>query len=117
MSGPAIALPTMTAMCTPSFSMSSQALAGSNDPAGVITTFPPPNRAWNDAQCALTCMSGGVTSMWRPCSGTRPASCSARSIGPSSVLGSPPPIEAKKMSSCRHITPLGRPVVPPVQRM
>jgi hypothetical protein len=29
-------------------------------------------------------------------------------------VGSPPPMQAKKASSLRHSTPLGRPVVPPV---
>ena len=36
-------------------------------------------------------------------------SASGRGIGPCIVVGSPPPIAAKKMSSWRHTTPLGMP--------
>ena len=90
---------------------------GSNDPGRGITTVPPPKSAMNAAQCALTCMRGGVTSCTAPNSGMRLTIWSGAEIGPSKVVGSPPPIDAKKMSSWRHITPLGMPVVPPVYAM
>ena len=73
---------------------------------------------WKAPQCALTCISGGVMSAARSRGRARGRTAPPGDvIGPSSVVGSPPPIVAKKMSSCRQTTPFGMPVVPPVQAM
>ena len=58
-------------------------------------------------------MIGARSTRWRPSSGhTRPAISSGVWIG--GWPKPPPPNAAKKMSSWRHITPFGVPVVPPV---
>ena len=71
--------------------------------------------AFHMAHWAFPCMSGATTSIGtRPASSvfTRPASSSGEVIG--GAPQPPPPMAAKKMSSWRHMTPLGMPVVPPV---
>ena len=50
------------------------------------------------------------------CSGAIRSTSSATDVT-SGRAGLPPPMQAKKASSCRHTTPLGKPVVPPVYRM
>ena len=59
-------------------------------------------------------MNGGVGSATIP-DFREPAGSSSGAVMKSPICsGSPPPRLAKKMSSWRHITPLGNPVVPPV---
>ena len=80
-----------------------------------MTVVPPITRPFHMAHWAFPCMRGARARML-----IRAAS----SVGMRSVISSavstgcrpqpPPPMAAKKMSSCRHITPLGIPVVPPV---
>ena len=63
--------------------------------------------------CAAPCISGATGNI------TIDPRVTARSATSSGELtgvptGSAPPMPAKKMSSWRHITPFGMPVVPPV---
>ena len=58
-------------------------------------------------------MNGGMASAVTPGRSTRSASSSGRVMWSPEENGSPPPMAAKKMSSWRHSTPLGSPVVPP----
>ena len=73
-------------------------------------------KAFHIAHWALPCISGPITSMGILAAGSsadsRPANSSAEVMG--AAPHPPPPMAAKKMSSWRHITPLGIPVVPPV---
>ena len=106
-----MASPTRLTVFTFSRSMSRRAAAGSY--LCWRTTLPPQWKQMNDASWAAPCMSGAIGKV---ALGSRDiawsASCSGRSAG--WPAGSPPPMPEKKMSSWRHITPLGMPVVPPV---
>ena len=80
----------------------------------MVTTVPPPKRVEKASQCPAACMKGGMASAVTPGRSTRSASSSGREMWLPEANGSPPPMAAKKMSSWRHRTPLGMPVVPPV---
>ena len=113
-SGRAIASPTTMTVIARSRSASPHASCGSK-PCGVYsTTLPPPNSMMHMPHWAAPCMIGAsVNEVTRPSSGhTRPAISSGAWIG--GWPKPPPPKAAKKMSSWRHITPFGVPVVPPV---
>ena len=109
-----MASPTTTRMFTASLPTRRHAAAGSKRPSGSVTSFPPPNSMVNASQWALECMNGGHGSAVMPGRITRGASSSGDAMKLPSAIGSPPPIPAKKMSSWRHSTPFGMPVVPPV---
>ena len=75
----------------------------------------PRNHWLSVAICAAPCMSGGITrkTIWP----SDAAACSARENSEatrSPVTASMPWARPKKMSSERHMTPFGMPVVPPV---
>ena len=75
----------------------------------------PMNHWLSVAIWAAPCISGGITQKTSPVS--LAAACSARvcSLATRSLVrASMPCPSAKKMSSLRHTTPLGMPVVPPV---
>jgi hypothetical protein len=94
--------------------ISRQIVGGSNTPSSGITIFPPVNSWWNPSHWDEACISGGVGSATSELSCRRSGSSSGRVMALPIRVTSPPPMAAKKMSSCRHITPLGFPVVPPV---
>src|SRR5665213_1662751 len=113
-SGRAMASPTTTRALARSASTSRQTAAGSKAPPGVVTTVPPPKSVEKANQCPAACMNGGTASAVIPGRSTRSANSSGRVMWLPDANGSPPPMAAKKMSSWRHSTPLGMPVVPPV---
>ena len=109
-----MASPTTTTALARSASTRRHAAIGSNPPSGMVTIVPPPKNVENASQCPAACMKGGMARAVTPGRSTRSASSSARVMWSPEANGSPPPMAAKKMSSCRHTTPLGMPVVPPV---
>ena len=109
-----MASPTTTRMFTASVPTRRHVAAGSKRPPGSVTSFPPPNSMVNASQCALECMKGGHGRAVMPGRITRVASSSGDAMTLPSARASPPPMAAKKMSSWRHSTPFGMPVVPPV---
>ena len=66
----------------------------------------------NVTHCPPPCIIGAFTTPTVGSADTRVASSSGVVIG--SWAKPPPPRAAKKMSSARHSTPFGEPVVPPV---
>ena len=77
-----------------------------------MTTAPPLYSVVNAIQCAVPCMNGQAgRQRVRPASAFS-AICSGLAIA--LPAKSPPPNAPKKMSSWRHMTPFGIPVVPPV---
>ena len=110
-SGRAKASPTITRNVTRSCSIRRQSRAGSRCRSGEMTTVPPEYSVPNAIQWAVPCMNGhaGRPRRWRSREST---------ISSGLVIGAsprfPPPNTPKKMSSARHITPFGMPVVPPV---
>src|SRR5438105_5023780 len=103
-----MASPTRLTVLTPSRSMRRRAAWGSN--RCWSTTLPPQWKQMNDASWAAPCMSGAIGKV---ALGSRAFACSATCSGLVAgwPAGSPPPMPEKKMSSWRHITPLGMPVV------
>jgi hypothetical protein len=111
-SGRPIASPVIMIMLTPSSPTSCHTRCASNFDTRTIllpTKLPPMTPHW-----VAPCMSGAigneVVGPW-----ARPFStiASGRSTFVPPTTSMPPP-SAKKTSSCRHTTPLGMPVVPPV---
>ena len=76
--------------------------------------MPPPKKVEKASQWALACMNGGTGRATMPKSRRREGSSPGSVMALPIWSGSPPPMAAKKMSSWRHSTPLGAPVVPPV---
>ena len=93
-------------------SISRQTSCGSN--RRVSTTVSPPNSAPSVATCAAPWISGAEHSRTSPADSCPRRDCSHSSASTSPVMKSMPPPSVRQMSSCRHMTPLGRPVVPPV---
>ncbi len=94
------------------FSTAAQSASGSN--FGMITAVSPANRQPSVATMAAPWMSGAGAIRTRAV-----PSAPLRDWAHSSASGSPvrksmPPASVRQMSSCRHMTPLGYPVVPPV---
>ena len=112
-SGRAIASPVMSTEFTPCSWNVSHTPSALN--WRTITSVDPRNHWLSVAICAAPCMSGGM--MQNTSGVSLAAACSERkySFGTRSpVVASMPWPSAKKMSSLRHITPFGMPVVPPV---
>jgi hypothetical protein len=82
---------------------------------GISTNVLPLNRLPNVPHCAAPCMSGAIT-MPRPSSVDAAAALlNVRSSAYFSPVSKEiPPPRTRMTSSCRHTTPLGIPVVPPV---
>ncbi len=77
-----------------------------------MTTVPPLKSVVNAIQCAVPCMKGHAgRQRVRPAAALSAISSGAAMARPAK---SPPPKAPKKMSSWRHMTPFGMPVVPPV---
>ncbi len=112
-SGRAIASPVMPRTFTFSRSISFQICSASNFESSTVVS------PWIKPRMVDTwpapCISGaaGRLTPGVVLSTARSDSTSGRSIF-SLLWASMPPHSAKKMSSCRHITPFGMPVVPPV---
>lgn len=110
--GRSIASPTSDMLVTFSFSTVRSTSSGTN--LRWITTRWPKSNPMNAVSVEVPCISGGVGKKVIPAppAATRSASSSGFLTG--SPVGAPPPNPEKNRSSCRHITPLGIPVVPPV---
>jgi hypothetical protein len=112
--GRAIASPTMEMMFTLSRSTSDQISCASSRRDVASTTLPPLCRPIIAAQCPLPCISGATGSV----AGGAVRAIAFVPISSGAVIGGPPGLPpcspAKKTSSCRHMTPFGMPVVPPV---
>ncbi len=110
-----MASPTRAVDTTRSSPMMRRSRSASKQFSVYSTVVPAIMNAFHMAHWALPCMSGATTSMGMRAASSvpmRPASSTAVAIG--AAPQPPPPMAAKKMSSWRHMTPLGMPVVPPV---
>ena len=106
--GLAKASPTMVRAVTPSRSTVDHTSWGSRrSGSDWTTTVPPTCHMVSAAQWAAPCMKGGVGS-------TRGPPRRARSTTAAALAQPRGARAARKMSSWRHRTPLGMPVVPPV---
>ena len=74
----------------------------------------PANRPASAATCALPWMSGAAQSLTNSPFSRPLRDCAHSSGSGSPVMKSMPPPSVRQMSSWRHITPFGYPVVPPV---
>ena len=74
----------------------------------------PPNSAASIATCAAPWISGAAVSRTIPPDSSPLRDCSHSSVSGTPVRKSMPPASVRQMSSWRHMTPLGYPVVPPV---
>ena len=110
--GRAMASPTITRKETCSSATSCHTRAASRWRSGEMTTVPPPNSVQKATQWAVPCMNGQAGSMRPP--PLRAASAMSSGFSMPGPPGFPPCSAPKKMSSWRHSTPLGMPVVPPV---
>ena len=110
MSGTAIASPVMNIIWTFSRSTISQVRTGSNLGSRMVTW--PAKRCMSSDAWAPPCISGLSGRVMSP----SPAACLDWSYSSSGtpVMKSMPPPSTRQKSSWRHITPLGKPVVPPV---
>ena len=90
----------------------SQTACGSN--FGKITAVSPPNRHPSVATMAAPWMSGAGAMRTMPSSPAPARDCAHSSASGSPVMKSMPPPSVRQMSSWRHMTPFGCPVVPPV---
>ncbi len=112
MSGRAIASPMSTMTLTPRRCTTRQTSSGSN--RLVSTTVSPPNSSASAAHCALPWMSGARHSRTIPPISWPRLTCAHSSGTGMPVMKSMPPPSTRHTSSCRHSTPFGYPVVPPV---
>ena len=89
-----------------------QIACGSN--FGMITAVSPTNRQASVATMAAPWMSGAGAIRTMPSPPAPARDCAHSSSSRSPVRKSMPPPSVRQMSSCRHMTPFGWPVVPPV---
>ena len=89
--------------------------SGSNLREAASTMVLPWWKQMKAAHWAAPCMRGAAVAMVRvPADSSTRAARSSGAAGGSARPMAERSMAAKKMSSCRHITPLGMPVVPPV---
>ena len=111
--GRATASPVMITELMPWASTRSHTPSASN--LDTSTIVEPMNHWLSMAICAAPCMSGGITPKISGVSDAAAISALVNSEETRSLVSASMPWpRAKKMSSWRHITPLGIPVVPPV---
>ena len=109
-----MASPTTMIDMAPSSAASRQTFCPSKWCSVLRITVPPLKKLMKLTHWPPPCIIGAFTmpTSCDPSAGTRRPSSSGVVIG--GWPKPPPPSAAKKMSSARHITPLGMPVVPPV---
>ena len=115
--GRAKASPTMTSALSRWVSTVSNSSAALKRRLASVHTNPPIARAMKAENWPVPCISGQAGS----CRGitndgprNRSANCSTDSTGPAPKSAFPPDPSTLNKSSCRHMTPFGIPVVPPV---
>ena len=112
MSGRAIASPVIEIVVMPYFATASHTRCGSN--FGRITLVRPFMSPPRVPHCAAPCMSGASTRVAPGSAALASFDSLYSSSMRSPVTKSMPPPRVRHTSSCRHITPFGKPVVPPV---
>ena len=108
------ASPTIAMALTFSRSIVSSRSSTSRPRLSRVTAQPPPDMTMSWVMHPVPCMSGqaGRPTVPGPCTRSRMMPMSG---SPSRTRASKPaPTTLRKRSSCRHITPFGMPVVPPV---
>ncbi len=111
-SGTANASPTITSSVTASSATNRHSASGFSAPTGDTTTVPPPSRVASAVQWAVPCVNGDAGKQRvRPARALAATAYGSVGRAPS---GWPALSAPKNRSSWRQITPLGRPVVPPV---
>ncbi len=111
-SGRSIASPTSEMLLTRSFSTVRSTSSGTN--LRWITTRCPKLKPMKAVSVEVPCISGAVGKKVIPAPPAATRSASSSGFFTGSPVGAPPPRPAKNRSSCRHMTPFGMPVVPPV---
>ena len=109
-----MASPTRAIDWTPSSSTRRQTSAASSVRDSGRMIVAPEFNIMNAAHCAAPCMSGGSASSRNPALLRARSAIWSYEVISTQVPTSLPPMAFMKMSSERHSTPLGIPVVPPV---